>query len=324
MKIHCDSDCRPCVLEGGPSRYITDIGTAHYCPTCRSGFLCDIGIIRSFSASNINYLCVECRTPLIKKQFKEIAMDKAKFLLNNGQLSKSGKYRPTLAAKKSSSLENLSLLYETKAISAFHGSLITELTRISGLTPQIISNFAREFGFSENILTQLSGDTEATLLTLAGISAKFIEILHSILIGRDPTIPSGLALRFSVYASNIANISFIQPSGSLIESGPSDLIAYDNNGMRIWIFCVPKIVDSKDLEKIVAPLLNQDLKEFSGVSEICIVTQKGFSWVAKQILRKYPGIVVTDRNKQRLIPFELWQEKVITTPPTIAFENIRF
>jgi len=323
MRIHCDANCK-CQLEGGPSREIDDIFTAHFCSTCRDAFFCELGVVQQFSSSNkVNYSCADCGTPLSKKSIGEIAMEKARFLMDNKKLSHSGKFRPSLIPKKSvRSIETLSMLYETKTTSAFHRSLISEISRISGITPQVISNFARDFGISENVISSLSGDTEAILVTLSSVSTKFIEILHSILIGRDPT-EGGLSLRFSVFASNIADVVFIQPAGSVIESGPYDLIAYDNQGMRIWVFCVESTIDSMDIEKIVAPMLNQDLDVFTGVSKIYLVAQ-GFSWVAKQLLTRYKGIVVTENTgKSRTIPFELWQEKAISDKPEIIFENIR-
>jgi hypothetical protein len=325
LKIHCDSNCRPCVFEGGPSRNIGDSLKAHFCPTCRSAFFCEIGIVSRYSTSNkVAFFCVDCGTLLIKKTLEEIALEKARFLMDNSKLSKSGRFRPSLISKKATrSLDSLSLIYDTKAASAFHISLVTELTRITGLSPQIIIDFARDFGIGENALSGLSGDSESLLLTLAHVSPKFIEVLHSILIGRDPSIEGGLAVRFSVFSTNIPNIVSVQPSGSLAESGPYDLLAYDASGMRIWIFFVQGFVDTGDLERIVGPMLVQDLSEFSGVSEICIVAQKGFSWAAKQILKKYHGIVTSEGKKQRLIPFELWQEKIIPDRNEIAFENIR-
>ncbi len=327
MKIHCDSNCRPCVLEGGPSRDLTDSDhfIAHFCPTCRSAFFCEIGVVRHYSSSSkVNYSCVDCSTTLVTKSLGEIALEKARFLMDNRKLRRSGKFRPTLVPQKGvKSVESLSMLYDTKTTSAFHRSLITEMSRLSGLTPQVISNFSRDFGIGENVITNLSGDTESILLTLVTVSPKFIEILHSILIGRDPSIPGGLALRFSVFTNNIADIVFIQPARSLVESGPYDLIAYDGQGMRIWVFCVQGKVDSRDIEKIVGPMLNQNLSEFTGVSKIYIVAQ-GFSWIALQILRKYRGIVVRgDTEKTRTIPFELWHEKAIGDQPEITFENIR-
>lgn len=322
LKMHCDSDCRPCVFEGGPSRDINDsndVFMAHYCPTCRSAFFCEIGVVQRFSTV-VNYSCVDCGSPLVTKSLEEIALEKARFLMDNRKLRRSGKFRPTLVSKKAGrTVETLAMLYDTKTTSAFHQSLITEMTRISGLTPQVISNFARDFGVGENIITNLSGDNETILMTLASVVPKFIEVIHSILIGHDP---EGLSLRFSVFTNNIADIVFIQPSRSLVESGPYDLIAYDGQGMRIWVFCVQGTVDSKDIEKIVGPLLNQDLSEFNGVSKICIVAQ-GFSWVALQILRKYRGIVVRGDSEVRSIPFELWQEKAIEDHPEIIFENVR-
>jgi hypothetical protein len=212
------------------------------------------------------------------------------------------------------------MLYDTKTTSAFHRSLITEMTRISGLTPQVISNFARDFGISENIITNLSGEAETILLTLSSVSPKFIEVLHSILISRDP---EGLSVRFSVFSNNIPDIMFLQPSRSLVESGPFDLIAYNEQGMRIWIFCVQGVVDSRDIEKIVGPMLNQDPENFQGVSKILIVAQ-GFSWVALQILRKYRGVVIRrdSKTETRTIPFELWEEKSIEDHPEIIFTKI--
>jgi hypothetical protein len=293
---------------------------AHFCPHCRSSFFCEIGVVRHFSGNQVQYSCVDCGTKLITLSLEEIALEKARFLMDNRKLSRSGKFRPTLVQKKTGRpVETLSMLYDTKTTSAFHQSLITEMTRISGLTPQVISNFAQDFGIGENVISSLSGDNEAILLTLASVSPKFIEILHSMLIGRDP---EGLPVRFSVFANNIADIVFIQPSRSLVESGPYDLIAYDGQGMRIWVFCVRGTVDSKDIEKIVGPLLNQDLAEFKGLSKICIVGQ-GFSWVALQIMRKYRGIVVRGNGEKRSIPFELWKETSIEDRPDIIFENIR-
>ena len=321
--MHCDSNCRPCVLDGGPSRDLNDANAlfmAHFCPHCRSSFFCEIGVVRQFLSNKVQYSCVDCGTNLITRSLEEIALEKARFLMDNRKLSKSGKFRPSLVQKKTGRpIETLSMLYDTKTTSAFHQSLITEMTRISGLTPQVISNFAQDFGIGENVISNLSGDNETILLTLASVSPKFIEILHSILIGRDP---EGLPLRFSVFANNIADIVFIQSSRSLVESGPYDLIAYDGQGMRIWVFCVRGTVDSKDIEKIVGPLLNQELFEFKGLSKICIVAQ-GFSWVALQIMRKYRGIVVRGNGETRSIPFELWKEKTVEDRPDIIFENIR-
>ncbi|MFX0122121.1 MAG: hypothetical protein ACFFAE_00655 [Candidatus Hodarchaeota archaeon] len=323
MKMHCDSNCRPCMLDGGPSRDLSDENAsfmAHFCPHCRSSFFCEIGVVRQYSSNKVQYSCVDCSTNLITLSLEEIALEKARFLMDNRKLSRSGKFRPTLVQKKAGRpVETLSMLYNTKTTSAFHQSLITEMTRISGLTPQVISNFAQESGIGENVIANLSGDNETILLTLASVSPKFIEILHSSLIGRDP---EGLPLRFSVFANNISDIVFIQPSRSLVESGPYDLIAYDGQGMRIWVFCVRGTVDSKDIEKIVGPLLNQELSEFKGLSKICIVGQ-GFSWVALQIMRKYRGIVVRGNGETRSIPFDLWKEKTIEDRPEIIFENIR-
>ncbi|NHJ00847.1 MAG: hypothetical protein EAX86_01840 [Candidatus Heimdallarchaeota archaeon] len=329
MKIYCDSHCRPCILDGGPSRNIDDISfSAFFCPACRSAFFCEVGVVQQFSRQNrIHYSCFECGTTLETKTLEEIGLEKARFLMDSKKLSSSGKFRSTLIPKKPlRTMKNLSMLFETKTISAFHRSLITEILGITGLTPQVISNFARDFGISENVISSLAGDTESTLLTLSSISPNFIEILHSILIGRDPTIQGGLALRFSVFSSNISEIVFIQPSRSLIESGPYDLLAYDNQGMRIWVFCVSGIIDASDIETIIGPILDlfQDPNQFKGVSQIYIVGQ-GFSWVAKQILRKYRGIVVTESNqKTRSIPFVLWQEKILGEDLNITFENIKF
>jgi len=327
LKIHCDSNCRPCVLESGPNRDITDNFIAYYCPTCRSAFFCDVGVVRHFSVGNeiSHHSCSECGTILERRPLDEIALEKARFLMDNKKLSRTGKFRPSLLATKEipQTLESLSLLYETKTISAFHRSLITEMTRISGLTPQVISNFAKEFGVRENVINNLSGDSESILLTLASVSPTFIEVLHSILIGKDPSISGGLALRFTIFANNISDIVFIQPTQKIVESGPYDLIAYDTHGMRIWVFCILGTVDSIDIEKIIGPMLNQEPSSFSGVSKIYIVSQ-GFSWVSKQILRKYKGIVITEsENKRRTIPFELWQEKAPSDRPEIVFENIR-
>ncbi len=326
MKIHCDSQCRPCILDGGPSRNVDDRSfSAFFCPTCRSAFFCEVGVVQQFAPQNrIHFSCAECATALVTKTLDEISMEKARYLMDSKKLRSSGKFRPTLVSKKPlRSVKNISMLFETKSISAFHRSLITEILGISGLTPQVISNFARDFGISENVISNLSGDSESILLTLSSISPNFIEILHSILIGRDPSIDGGLALRFSVFSANISEIVFIHPSRSLVESGPYDLLAYDNQGMRIWVFCVPGVVDAADIETIVGPMLNQDLAEFHGLSKIFIVSQ-GFSWVAKQILQKYRGIVVTDPNqKTRSIPFVLWQEKSLGEDLNITFENIK-
>ncbi|WP_455141642.1 hypothetical protein [Candidatus Hodarchaeum mangrovi] len=332
MKIHCDSNCRPCVLEGGPSRDITDNFIAFFCPTCRSAFFCEVGVVRHFSISNeINFhSCIDCGAQLIRKPLDEVALEQAKFLMDNTKLSKSGKFRASLLPIKEQprATESLSLLYETKSISAFNRSLITEMSRISGLTPQVISNFAREFGVSENIINNLSGDSETILITLATIAPKFIEVLHSNLLGGDNSA-SALALRFSVFANNIPGLIFIQPAQKIVEAGPFDLIAYDSQGMRIWVFCIPGVIDSIDIEKIVGPLLNQDPDNFYGVSKIFLVTQ-GFSWVTKQILKKYKGIVVSEsenvenelEESRRTILFDLWQEKTSMSKYDIIFENI--
>ncbi|MHA2227521.1 MAG: hypothetical protein ACXAC8_20050 [Candidatus Hodarchaeales archaeon] len=322
MKIHCDSKCRPCILDGGPSRDLNDHLNINFCSSCRSAYFCEIGVVQQFSGSRgVNFSCVDCGSALITKSLEEVALEQARFLMDSQKLSKSGKFRPTLVPKKRfRSTKRLSMLYDTKTTSAFHRSLITEMTRISGLTPQVISNFARDFGISENIITNLSGEAETILLTLSSVSPKFIEVLHSILISRDP---EGLSVRFSVFSNNIPDIMFLQPSRSLVESGPFDLIAYNEQGMRIWIFCVQGVVDSRDIEKIVGPMLNQDPENFQGVSKILIVAQ-GFSWVALQILRKYRGVVIRrdSKTETRTIPFELWEEKSIEDHPEIIFTKI--
>lgn len=328
MKIHCDARCTTCIEPRGRSWNIDDDSDAHYCSTCRSAFFCKVGVVERFLTSgseDSELLCVDCSNALIPKPLEDIALEKARFLMDNKRLSRSGKFRASLLPRYKIK-PSLSLLYDLKSISAFHRSLITELTHLSGFTPQIITNFARDFGISETVLSNLTGDANSTLATLGSVSPNFIEILHAILIGRDPTIEGGLALRFSVFAVNIANIMFISPSGSLVKSGPADMLAYDSDGMRIWIYCFPGVADVLDLEKVIRPLLNPDDQfKFNGVVEICLVAQKGFSWSAQQILQKYPGIVVTELGKQRLIPFAFWKEVVKTGSgrPEIAFENIR-
>ena len=212
------------------------------------------------------------------------------------------------------------MFYDTKSVSTYHRSLIDEIRHISGLSPQIISNFAREYGISENVISNLSGGREELLFTLASIQPKFVEILYAILIGRDPSIEGGLALRFTVYSENIGDIVFIQPSGALVESGPFDLIAYDHQGMMIWIFCLQGTVDADDISKIVNPILNQALDEFKGISGIYIVAQS-FSWIAKQILKKYQGIVIREGEKTRNIPFKLWTEERKSDQSQILFKS---
>ncbi|PWI46363.1 hypothetical protein CEE45_17240 [Candidatus Heimdallarchaeota archaeon B3_Heim] len=322
MKIHCDSDCRPCVFEGGPSRDISDQFEANYCPTCRKAFFCDVGVIQHFStASSVSYSCVDCNTPLLTKSLEEISMLQARFFLKNQSHSSRLSYKQKFIPKKDlASLKSLSMLYDTKSVSTYHRSLIDEIRHISGLSPQVISNFAREYGISETIISNLSGEREEILLTLASLQPKFIEILYAIIIGRDPSIEGGLALRFTVYSENIGDIVFIQPSGALIESGPFDLIAYDHQGMMIWIFCMQETVDADDISKIVNPILNQTLEEFKGISCIYIVAQ-GFSWVSKQILKKYHGIVIREGEKTRTIPFKLWTEEKKSDQRQILFKS---
>ena len=328
MKIHCDARCTTCNEPRGRSRNFDDDSDAHYCSTCRSAFFCEVGVVERFltgGSEASELFCVECENELIPTPLEDIALGKARFLMDNKQLSRSGKFRASLLPRHKIK-PSLSLLYDLKSISAFSQSLITELTHLAGLTPQIITNFARDFGISETVLSDLTGDADSILVTLGSISTNFVEILHAILIGRDPSIEGGLALRFSVYSANIANILFISPSGALVKSGPADMMAYDPNGMRIWIYCFPGVAEIMDLEKVIRPLLNpDDQSKFDGVVEICLVAQKGFSWSTQQILQKYPGIVVSELGKQRLIPFALWKEVVApgSSRPEIAFENIR-
>ena len=174
---------------------------------------------------------------------------------------------------------------------------------------------------SETIISQLTGELRVILLTLSSLQPKFIEILHAILIGRDPSIEGGLALRFTVYAGNIGEIVFIQPSGALIETGPFDLIAYDHQGMMVWIFCIQGTVDFDDISKIISPVLNQKLEEFKGISSIYMVAH-GFSWIAKHLLKKYKGIVIHEGEKTRTIPFKLWMEAEETDKFDIIFKSI--
>jgi len=159
------------------------------------------------------------------------------------------------------------------------------------------------------------------LLILSSLQSKFIEILHAILIGRDPSIEGGLALRFTVFAGNIGEIVFIQPSGALVETGPFDLIAYDHQGMMVWIFCIQGTVDTEEISKIISPVLNQKLEEFKGISGIYMVAH-GFSWVAKQVLKKYKGIVIHEGEKVRTIPFKLWIEEKEAEKFEIVFKSI--
>ena len=156
MKIHCDSQCRPCILDGGPSRNIDDTSfSAFFCPTCRSAFFCEVGVVQQFSPHDkIHYSCSDCGTSLETKTLEEISLEKARFLMDRKKLRDSGKFRPMLVPEKPlRSVENISMLFETKTISPFHRSLIKEIMGISGLTPQVISNFARDFGISENIIS---------------------------------------------------------------------------------------------------------------------------------------------------------------------------
>ncbi|MHA1992913.1 MAG: hypothetical protein ACW97Z_00065 [Candidatus Hodarchaeales archaeon] len=322
MKVHCDSNCRPCVFEGGPSRDISDKFNANYCSTCRKAFFCDVGVIQHYSTTNnISYSCVDCSTPLVTKSLDEISMLQARFSLKNRSHTSRLSYKKRFTPKKDlESLKSLSMLYDTKSVSTFHRSLIDEIRHISGLSPQVISNFAREYGISETIISNLSGDREEILLTLASLQPKFIEILYAILVGRDPSIEGGIALRFTVYSENIGDIVFIQPSGALVETGPFDLIAYDHQGMMIWIFCMQGTVDANDIGKIVSPILNQTLDEFKGISSIYIVAQ-GFSWVSKQIMKKYQGIVIREGEKTRTIPFKLWTEERKSDQRQILFKS---
>ncbi len=323
MRIRCDSPCSRCVLEGGSSRDVSDQFSAHYCPTCRKAFFCEVGVVQHFSTVNrVSFSCVDCGVPLILKNLDEISMLKARFLIKDQPLgSRRISPRRISPQKDNNRLKSLSMLFETKSISYYHRSLIDELCRISGLTSQVISNFARDYGISVTIISQLTGNREEILLTLSSLQPKFIEILHAILIGRDPSIEGGLALRFTVFAENIGEIVFIQPSGALVEAGPFDLVAYDHQGMMVWIFCIQGTVDADDISKIISPVLNQKLEEFKGISSIYMVAY-GFSWVAKQVLKKYKGIVVREGEKTRTIPFKLWIEEKETEKFEIVFKSI--
>ena len=87
----------------------------------------------------------------------------------------------------------------------------------------------------------------------------------------------------------------------------------------IWIFCIQGSIDSDDITKIVNPLLNQPMETFSSISNVYIVGQ-GYSWVAKQILKKYKGIVTRNGDKSRTIPFKLWTEEETTDRFKIKFK----
>ncbi len=90
--------------------------------------------------------------------------------------------------------------------------------------------------------------------------------------------------------------------------------------MMIWIFCVQGNVDQDEITKIVNPILNQNIEEFKGISQFYIVAQ-GFSWVAKQLLRKYKGVVVKEGEKTRTIPFILWAEEIKAEGLQITFKR---
>ena len=126
---------------------------------------------------------------------------------------------------------------------------------------------------------------------------------------------------FTSFISILGDSGFIQPSGALVDSGPFDLIAYDHEGMMVWIFCIQGTIDADDIGKIISPVLNQKLEEFKGISSIYMVAHN-FSWVAKELLKKYKGIVIREGEKTRTIPFKLWIEEKETEKFEIKFKSI--
>jgi len=129
LRIRCDSPCSRCNLEGGPSRDISDQFSAHYCPTCRKAFFCEVGVVQHFSTTNrVSHSCVDCGVPLILKNLDEISMLKARFSFKD-QPSGSRRISPRRISpeRDNNRLKTLSMLFETKSISYYHRSLIDEL-----------------------------------------------------------------------------------------------------------------------------------------------------------------------------------------------------
>ena len=115
MKIRCDSNCRPCVFEGGNSRDISDQFNAHYCSACREAFFCEVGVVQHFSPSNrVSYSCVDCGVPLLNKPLDEISMLQARFSIKDHSRGGYSAYDKKFASRKEfRSFKTLSMLYNT-------------------------------------------------------------------------------------------------------------------------------------------------------------------------------------------------------------------
>lgn len=319
MRITCDSSCRTCNSPEGRTRSLKDNFMTYYCERCSKAYFCEHGVVKSSSISGQSHYCPICSSLLINKTISEVSVEKGRFKNIYSSLD----YRKPINSIGNTIQRSDAIVVQDRNIvtSLYFQTLMKELSNIDGLTAQIISNFALDYGISETFLEGLSGSTYDILSQLASKNPNFIEDMYSILINKDNSISSGISLRFTVFSSNIPEIFYIQPSKAITDHGPYDLVGYNSMGQRIWIFTFANIIDKQEIEDIIGPMLNQEKKEFFGLAKIYFVA-KDFSYVAKRLIKKYKGIVLTEENKRKTVPFELWKEQKTKKASQILFEKL--
>lgn len=319
MKTYCDGRCSMCSSQGGENRTVSGGTVVHFCSNCKEIFYCDYSVgSRQTSQGSSVFFCPKCGRDIVQETLYNVNLEIAGSMIGLNPIS-----RPSTISIHKGEISSFS---STELLSEFYSNseqistnyLINELEKIQGLTPQVIYKAAKEFGIDAEKLMTIKQTTNAYLRALGDLSPKLVQEMYELLVNMEQTT-KGLTLRFLVYSTSLPEIFHLQYNESLPEAGPYDLLGYDKKGRRLWVF-TSKIVDSKDIEEIMNPLLVQDQSEFYGVSKILIVA-KGFSYVAKKLIKKYPGIHVTNQNtkKETFIPFDLWEE---TSSRTIDFRRV--
>jgi hypothetical protein len=211
---------------------------------------------------------------------------------------------------------------ETRTLTAYHRSKISELSDIRNLTKDLLLEIARNMNIQNfNELKEIK--SQKVLLDHFGReNVTLIDSLYSILHDYEESILA-TKIRFTVFIpSIIKNYKSISlPS----DEQHCDVKIKDFDGNEYWTFCSDKYVDLQDLEALTERATKIDFLNYPSIKNIFFVAKK-FSYVAKEMIKKYKamstGIGQTKQNGSveltHSIPLILYE----WIPNSVKFQKI--
>ncbi|MFW9855276.1 MAG: hypothetical protein ACFFFG_09445 [Candidatus Thorarchaeota archaeon] len=299
MKMSCEATCAKCYLPGGRRQEFPD-PNAHvwFCPSCRKGFFCEIGL--GHTGETI-YSCPHCSASVEKEEIDKILI--AKGMAPVKTTESHDVYQKTMKSQW--------VGMESSDVSVTISAQVSELSDFKGLTVPLLKNFAQNFQIATETLEKLEKRAMSPrdfLSGLGGQSPELISFLFSAL-KRQESLPHALQLRFAVFCAEDIDQKFnVIEIAPFLGSHSYDLRLIASQEEETWVYALDEDVDVDNLEPFVDRVLQTDFLDHPFVRQIYLVAQS-FSFMAKGMLRKHQSAIsgAIGHKQTFSLPIILWK-----------------